>query len=306
MRLGFVFPGQGSQYVGMGSEVNRVFYEAAQIIGDAESCLGYDISELCFFGPQEKLDQTEYAQPAILLTSVVLFELLKKFDVEPVVVAGLSLGEYTALVASGAMTLQEALPLVQRRGQIMQEAVPAGQGGMYVVLGLDGSMVDQICREDGGQVSVANYNAPGQVVVAGAAEDLKRVTATLKKAGARVSKVAMSVPSHSPLLKTAAEKLRPELEKVKWQKPAIPVLSNVTGDYYGDSDPVDLLVKQLYSPVLWEQCVRRMMDQVDYFVEIGPGKTLSGLIKRIARKQMLMNIDGVNSLKELSEKVEED
>ena len=306
MRLGFVFPGQGSQYVGMGSEVNRVFYEAAQIIGDAESCLGYDISELCFFGPQEKLDQTEYAQPAILLTSVVLFELLKKFDVEPVVVAGLSLGEYTALVASGAMTLQEALPLVQRRGQIMQEAVPAGQGGMYVVLGLDGSMVDQICREDGGQVSVANYNAPGQVVVAGAAEDLKRVTATLKKAGARVSKVAMSVPSHSPLLKTAAEKLRPELEKVKWQKPTIPVLSNVTGDYYGDSDPVDLLVKQLYSPVLWEQCVRRMMDQVDYFVEIGPGKTLSGLIKRIARKQMLMNIDGVNSLKELSEKVEED
>jgi len=306
MRLGFVFPGQGSQYVGMGSEVNRVFYEAAQIIGDAESCLGYDISELCFFGPQEKLDQTEYAQPAILLTSVVLFELLKKFDVEPVVVAGLSLGEYTALVASGAMTLQEALPLVQRRGQIMQEAVPAGQGGMYVVLGLDGSMVDQICREDGGQVSVANYNAPGQVVVAGAAEDLKRVTATLKKAGARVSKVAMSVPSHSPLLKTAAEKLRPELEKVKWQKPTIPVLSNVTGVYYGDSDPVDLLVKQLYSPVLWEQCVRRMMDQVDYFVEIGPGKTLSGLIKRIARKQMLMNIDGVNSLKELSEKVEED
>lgn len=306
MRLGFVFPGQGSQYVGMGSEVNRVFYEAAQIIGDAESCLGYDISELCFFGPQEKLDQTEYAQPAILLTSVVLFELLKKFDVEPVVVAGLSLGEYTALVASGAMTLQEALPLVQRRGQIMQEAVPAGQGGMYVVLGLDGSMVDQICREDGGQVSVANYNAPGQVVVAGTAEDLKRVTATLKKAGARVSKVAMSVPSHSPLLKTAAEKLRPELEKVKWQKPTIPVLSNVTGDYYGDSDPVDLLVKQLYSPVLWEQCVRRMMDQVDYFVEIGPGKTLSGLIKRIARKQMLMNIDGVNSLKELSEKVEED
>ena len=236
---------------------------------------------------------------------MALFELLKKHDIEPVVVAGLSLGEYTALVASEAMTLEEALPLVQRRGQLMQEAVPAGQGGMYAVLGMEGAMVDQICREDGGQVNVANYNAPGQVVIAGASEDLKRVTVSLKAAGARVRKIAMSVPSHTPLLMAAAEKLRPELEKVNWKKPRIPIVSNVTGDYYGDSDPVDLLVKQLYSPVLWEQSVRRMMNQVDYFVEIGPGKALSGLIKRISKKKMLMNIEGANSLKELIEKVEE-
>ncbi len=305
MRLGFVFPGQGSQYVGMGQDINRVFYEAAEIIGDAESCLGYDIGDICFFGPQEQLDKTEFAQPAILLISVALYELVKKYSIEPVVMAGLSLGEYTALVASGAMTLKEALPLVQRRGQLMQEAVPLGQGGMYAVIGMEGAMVEQICREDGGQVAVANYNAPGQVVIAGGSEDLKRVAQTLKKAGAKTTKLAMSVPSHSPLMIPAAEKLRPELEKVNWKKPEIPIVSNVTGEYYGDSNPVDLLVKQLYSPVLWEQSVRFMMDQVDYFVEIGPGKTLAGLIKRINKKKMLMNVEYVQEINDLSQKVDE-
>lgn len=303
MRIAFIFPGQGSQYVGMGQELAQNFVEAAEVFGEVNEAAGYDLSDLCFFpDEEERLNQTVYAQPAILATSLACLAVARKFNLEPVMLAGLSLGEYTALVAAGSLTVKEALPLIQHRARCMQEAVPLGSGLMYAILGLEYEQVENICQEAGGKVVIANYNSPNQVVIAGLTDDVMEAARLLKEAGARTSKVAMSVPSHSPLMVEAARRLRPELEKVAWKKMAVPVISNVTARPH-EGNIIDLLERQLYSPVCWEQSVRYMMDKIDYFVEIGPGSSLSGLVKKVAKNQVLGNIDNFRSLEKILEKV---
>jgi [acyl-carrier-protein] S-malonyltransferase len=253
----------------MGKEMADNFPEALQVFARADQILGYPLSELCFSGPAETLNMTEYAQPALLTASLAIWEVFKKQEIVPTVMAGLSLGEYSALVAAGSLSFDQALPLVQNRARFMQAAVPPGQGGMAAILGLNLDLIHETCRQVDGIVDIANYNCPGQVVISGAREAVDEAGAALKKAGARVVPVVITVPSHSPLMRPAAENLKPYLQAVKWQEPAVPVISNVNAQANPASLLPELLTKQIYSPVLWEQSVRYMSDQVDFFIEIG-------------------------------------
>ncbi|MBC7074740.1 MAG: ACP S-malonyltransferase [Syntrophomonadaceae bacterium] len=302
-RIAFVFPGQGAQYKGMGRDLAQNCKEAAEVFAAADEIAGYKISTLCFEDTDGLLDKTEYAQPALLTTSLAVYEAVKKQGIIPTVVAGLSLGEYTALVAAGALSFREALPLVQVRARLMQEAVPLGKGAMAAVMGLDDEVVKDACRQTGGIVDIANYNAPGQVVISGEKEAVIAAGSILKEAGGRVRMLEVSVPSHSQLMYDAAVELSSYLEQIKWQEPVIEVVSNVNARCNTYDEFADLLVKQLFSPVLWEQSVRYMMNKVEYFIEIGPGSTLTGLIKRIDRNRVLGNIEDVRSLKKIIEKV---
>lgn len=302
-RLALVFPGQGAQQVGMGKDLYDHCQAAQKVFEAADRAAGYKISELCFQGPAEQLNQTEFAQPALLTCSVAAAQVLQQQGVQAAVMAGLSLGEYSALVCAGSIDLEQAIPLVQRRAQLMQAAVPAGKGAMAAVLGLDDKVVQEACREDPGIVDIANYNCPGQYVISGQSEAVQRVSARLKELGGRVMPLSVSVPSHSELMNDAAEKLRPYLEGVHWLEPVLPVVSNVNAVANPASLLVDLLVRQLYSPVKWEQSVRYMMTQVDYFIEVGPGSTLSGLIKKIDKNRVLGQVNDVKSLEKVIEKV---
>lgn len=302
-KIGLVFPGQGAQYVGMGKDLAENFAEAALLYKKADEIAGYELSTLCFQDPDKLLNKTEFAQPALLTTSLAIYEVVKKRGITPVVLAGLSLGEYTALVASGCMDFEEALPLVQVRGHLMQAAVSPDKGAMAAVMGLDDKLVEEICNRVEGIVSVANYNAPGQVVISGEKEAVKAATEILKEARGRVRLLAVSVPSHSRLMYSAAMQFKPYLEKVKFRKPSIDVVSNVNAQDNEPTELEDLLVKQLFSPVLWQQSIRYMMDKVDYFIEIGPGSTLTGLIKRVDKSCAIGHIDDVKTLEKVFEKV---
>lgn len=295
-RLAFVFPGQGAQYPGMGKELAENFPEAARVYDQADAIAGYQLSTLCFEGPAEQLNRTEFAQPALLTSSLAILEVVRKHGLTPVMMAGLSLGEYTALVASGAISMQEALPLVQLRARLMQDAVPNGKGAMAAILGVDAAQVITVCQEINGIVDIANYNCPGQLVISGEKEAVSQAGSSLKNMGGRVIPLAVSVPSHSQLMKDAAIKLQPYLCSANWQEPSVPVVSNVNAQSNTCNGFADLLVKQLFSPVLWEQSIRYMLNQVDYFIEIGPGSTLSGLIKKIDRSRLLGQIEDMRSL----------
>lgn len=303
-RIAFVFPGQGAQYPGMGKELAEKYEEAAQVFTAADRISPYSISSLCFTGPAEQLNQTEFAQPALLTSSLAALVVAKKLGICADILAGLSLGEYTALVAAGVLSLEEALPLVQKRAILMQEAVPPGEGAMAAVLGMEAGRLEDLCRMARGQVGIANYNCPGQLVISGEKEAVQAVTASIKEAGGRIIPLAVSVPSHSPLMYDAAMKLKVELAQVKWQEPLIPVVSNVNARENGAPDFEELLAQQLFKPVLWEQSIRYMMDKADYFVEIGPGSTLSGLIKKIDRHRVLGQVENLSSLEKLIKKVE--
>lgn len=303
MRLAFVFPGQGAQHPGMGKEFYDKYPEAAAIFNQADEIAGFELKKLCFAGPAEILNKTEFAQPALLVSSLAVFTVLKAAGITPALTAGLSLGEYTALLAAEKITLKEALPLVMKRARLMQEAVPADKGAMAAVIGLENQIVLAACRQVGGIVDIANYNCPGQVVISGEKPAVESAASLLKEQGGKVIPLAVSVPSHCRLMFSAAEQLKPGLDQLKWQDSAIKVINNVNARENNNLELPELLARQLYSPVLWEQSIRYMMPKVDYFVEVGPGSTLSSLIKKIDHGILLGNVNNISTLEKLLEKV---
>ncbi|MGF6693127.1 [acyl-carrier-protein] S-malonyltransferase [Metapseudomonas resinovorans] len=295
--LAFVFPGQGSQSLGMLAEQGGQHKLVLDTFAEASEALGYDLWALTQQGPEEQLNQTDKTQPAILTASIALWRLwLAEGGARPAYVAGHSLGEYSALVAAGSLGLTDAVRLVERRGQLMQQAVPAGQGGMAAILGLEDADVLAACADaaQGEVVSAVNFNAPGQVVIAGAAAAVERAIEACKARGAkRAMPLPVSVPSHCALMKPAAERFAESVEALDWQAPQIPLVQNVSAAVVADlSDLKRDLLAQLYSPVRWVESMVSLSERgVTDLVECGPGKVLSGLNKRCVKGVNTHNLD---------------
>ncbi len=287
MSLAFVFPGQGSQSVGMLTELASQFPQVEQVFAEASSALGYDLWKLVTDGPAEDLNQTDRTQPAMLAAGIAVWQCWQsQSDVKPDYFAGHSLGEYSALVAAGALDFKDAIKLVALRGQFMQEAVPAGEGAMAAILGLDDDIVKDLCDESAsmGVVEAVNFNSPGQVVIAGAANAVNQAIEVAKEKGAkRALLLPVSVPSHCALMKPAAENLNIALANIDIQLPATPVIHNASVTSSSDADEIkQLLTEQLHSPVRWVETIQYLKQQgVETIVECGPGKVLAGLSKRI-------------------------
>jgi [acyl-carrier-protein] S-malonyltransferase len=299
--IAFIFPGQGSQAVGMGKALADAFPVCRETFEEADRALGDSISTLCAEGPAERLTLTENTQPAILTVSVAAWRLLASRGLRPSIVAGHSLGEYSAHVAAGTISFADAVRTVRQRGRYMQEAVPVGAGAMAAVLGLDAERVAQACEEaaQGEVVSPANLNAPGQVVIAGAAQAVQRAGARAKILGAkRVVPIPVSAPFHCALMRPAEERLAPELRALPARDPQLPVVANVDAEPKRDAaSAIEALVKQVSSPVRWEESVRRMAAEgVTAYVEVGPGAVLSGLVRKIHREATLVNVESPEGL----------
>lgn len=296
-KTAFMFPGQGAQYIGMGKDFYEKEKTAGEIFDMAGSITGLDLPAICFT-ENDKLSITEYTQIAMLTVEVAILKVLEEKGIHPDVAAGLSLGEYGAIVACGAMRPQEAFAIVRRRGIYMQEAVPKG-GAMAAVMGLSDEVIEEVCKSTPGIVSIANYNCPGQIVITGEADAVKAAGETLKEKGAkRVISLNVSGPFHSPMLTGAGERLKKDLEKVQINEFAIPYIANLTADYVTKPGPVrELLEKQVFSPVKWQQSVEKMLaDGVDTFVEIGPGRTLGSFVKKINKEVQVLNVDKYEDL----------
>ena len=301
-KTAFMFPGQGAQYVGMGQD----FYEQIPVCKEmfelAGKASGLDVPALCF-EENEQINITEYTQIAMLAAEVAMLKAIEEKGIKPDVTGGLSLGEYGALAASGVMSAEDVFKIVRKRGIYMQEAVPNG-GAMTAVLGLDTETIEKICEETAGTVTIANYNCPGQIVITGEEDAVQAAVQKLTEAGAkRCVPLKVSGPFHSPMLVGAGEKLAKELENVEICDIRIPYIANVTADYVTDKAQVKpLLEKQVSSSVKWQQTIERMIaDGVDTFIEIGPGRTLSGFMRKINKDMKVINIEKVEDLAKLDE-----
>jgi [acyl-carrier-protein] S-malonyltransferase len=301
MSVAFVFPGQGSQRVGMGRALSEAFPESRAVFEEADAALGFSLSGLCFFGPEDELQLTANTQPAILATSVAALRPLVARGLHPDWVAGHSLGEYAALVAAGALSLADALRTVRRRGQHMQEAVPVGAGAMAAILGLDLPAIEKACREAAGGevVSLANVNSPGQVVIAGHAGAVDRAAERCRAAGAkRAMRLPVSAPFHCALMKPAQDRLEGELGALAFRDPEVPLVNNVDARVVRDARSCrEGLVRQVSAAVRWQESVERLAGEgVSTFVEVGPGTVLSGLVRKIASDARVLNVDSPESL----------
>ena len=299
-KIAFVFPGQGAQYTGMAKDFYEKFPVSREVFEKASKVSGLDIKTLCF-EENKNLNITEYTQIAMLTAEIAILRAVEEAGIHSQVNAGLSLGEYGALAASGVMREEDAFAIVRKRGILMQEAYPTG-GAMSAILGTDVELIEKICEETPGIVSIANYNCPGQIVITGEEKAVLTAGEALKAAGARrVIPLKVSGPFHCELLKEAGKKLGEELEKIEIQTFAIPYVTNVTAQYVTESDHVkNLLVKQVSSSVRWQQCVEQMInDGVDTFIEIGPGKTLTGFLKKINRNVKALHVEKTEDLDEV-------
>ncbi len=290
-KVAFVFPGQGSQKVGMGRDAFEASDAARSVFEEADEALGESLSQLCFEGPEEDLKLTSNTQPAVLTASIAI---LRALDAPFDVVAGHSLGEYSAHVAAGTFSLGHAVRLVRKRGEYMQEAVPYGQGSMAAVLKADRGLVERICAEVPGLVEAVNFNSPEQIVIAGETAAVGEAGTKLKAAGARASTLPVSAPFHSSLMEPAEARLRADIERIAFSDPRVPVYVNVDAKPIGDSLAAkDALIRQVSRPVLWEASVRKMIDDgVALFVEVGPGRVLSGLLVRIDKRAGRVSVQG--------------
>ncbi|MEZ2348518.1 ACP S-malonyltransferase [Terriglobus sp. RCC_193] len=303
MSIAFLFPGQGSQSVGMGRDLVEKFPAAKAVFEEADDALGYSLSQLCFEGPEDKLKLTEYTQPAILTVSVAAARVLADHGITAAMSAGHSLGEYSAHVAAGTLTFADAVRTVRLRGQFMQQAVPEGKGGMSAILGLDAGRIGELCQQASDEhntiVAPANLNAPEQTVISGEATAVTRAGELCKEAGAkRVVPLPVSAPFHCKLMEPAAERLAAELERIVILDPQIPVASNVDARMISRrADVRDCLIRQVTGAVRWVDCVELLKTSgATTFIEVGPGKVLSGLMRQIDRAQKMLNVEDGDSL----------
>lgn len=309
MKTAFLFPGQGAQTVGMGSDVAAAFPAAAELFEKANDLVGFDLRAVCFEGPAERLNSTTMSQPAIFVTSAALLEVLRTQEatagITADVTAGLSLGEYTALYATGVISFEDGLKLVKKRGEAMQAAADATEGGMVSLIGLDEEKARQLCDEagQGELLEPVNFNCPGQIVVSGTLGACERAASLAEKYGA-IKAVPLEVAGafHTEMMSSAAEALRQALSQCHIAEPSsVKTLANISADYYHSADGIaDGLTRQLTSPILWQKCMERLLaDGVERFYEIGPGRVLTGLMRRIHRKTRVVNVSGIESVNKL-------
>ncbi|MDF2474158.1 MAG: Malonyl CoA-acyl carrier protein transacylase [Anaerocolumna sp.] len=302
-KVAFIFPGQGAQYVGMGKDFYEKFEDSKAVFDKATKILGIDMAKLCF-EENDDINITEYTQIAMVTTCMAILTQVNKLGIKPDVCAGLSLGEYAAMMASNVLSFEEGIRVVRERGMLMQNAVTPGLGAMAAVLGAETELIEKVCEETDGIVTIANYNCPGQIVISGEKAAVEQAAETLKSHGVkRVIMLNVSGPFHSYMLKEAGEKLGSVLKTVKINDPAVPYVANVNGAYVETSDNIrDLLSKQVYSPVKWQQSVETMIAAgVDTFIEIGPGKTLSAFVKKIDKNCKVANVEKAEDLEKLQE-----
>lgn len=302
-KVAFMFPGQGSQYVGMGQDFYEQFEESKEVFESATKLLGFSMEELCF-EENEQIHITEYTQAAMLTASTAILRKVESMGIKPDYTIGLSLGEYNALVASKVLSFEEAVQVVRQRGILMQNAVPVGLGTMAAVLGVKKEFIEQVCEDTEGIVGIANYNCPGQIVISGEVEAVKQASEALKEQGVkRVIPLKVSGPFHSKMLEQAGQKLLEVLDTVELKNPEIPYVANVNAQIITKVQRIkELLAQQVASSVRFEQSIERLMEEgVTTFIEMGPGKTLSGFVKKINRNVNVIQIEKVEDLEKLKE-----
>lgn len=310
MKIAFIFSGQGSQYIGMGKELYDNIPSCKKIYDKANEVLGFDLKELIFNGDKEELNITENTQPAILTTSIAILQAIKDKGINPDIVAGLSLGEYSALVASESLDFETAVSLVKKRGRFMQEAVPQGVGSMVAVIGLDEDKIKKVLKvaSEKGIVEIANYNTNNQIVIGGESKAVELASELMKECGARrVIPLKVSGPFHTSLLNEASIKLKNEFENIHFNNPKIKTITNVTADFIKNGNEIkELLINQVKSSVRWSETIERMLDEgIDTFIEIGPLKTLSSFVREISKeKKATVKIFNVEDLKSLNKTLE--